>query len=86
MIFISFRSQNAEISTGSNRNETLHIFNIFLIVFCIPKDNTILWTIRSGISIYYSIGTITPLGRKEGAKGQNRREEEREREKEEKNI
>lgn len=78
MIFISFCSQNAEISTGSNRKETLHIFHIFLIVFCIPKDNTILWTIRSGISINYSIWTIAPLGRKEDAK--NRREEERERE------
>lgn len=86
MIFISFCSQNAEIPTGGNRNETLYIFNIFLIVFRIPKDNTILWTIRSGISIYHSIGAITPLGRKERAKGQNRREEEREREKGEKNI
>lgn len=86
MIFISFGSQNAEISTGSNRNETLYVFNIFLIVFRIPKDNTILWTIRSGISIHYSIGAITPLGRKEEAKSRDRREEGREREKEEKNI
>lgn len=62
VIFISFRSQNAEIATGGDGNETLHIFNVFLIVFCVPKDNTVLRTIGSGIRINHSIWTIAPLG------------------------
>lgn len=62
VIFISFRSQNAEIATSGDGNETLHIFNVFLIVFCVPKDNTVLRTIGSGIRINHSIWTIAPLG------------------------
>lgn len=66
MIFISFCSQNAEIATRGDRNETLYIFNIFLIVFCVPENNTVLWTIGSGVRINHSVGTIAPLGMKKG--------------------
>ena len=66
VIFISLCSQNAEVTTRGDRNETLHIFNVFLIVFGIPEHNTVLGTIRSGVRINHSVGTIAPLGMETG--------------------
>lgn len=44
-------------------NKAPDIFHILLIVFCVPKDYTALWAIRSGIGINNGVGTVTPLPR-----------------------
>lgn len=66
MILISFCSQNAEISTRGDRNEALHIFNVFLTVFCVPEHNTVFGTIGSGVRINHCVGTVAPLGMETG--------------------
>lgn len=63
MCVIRFGCQDAIISTGGDRHQTLDIFYKLLIILSVPEHHTVLQPIRPCVCIHHRVTAVTPLQR-----------------------
>lgn len=61
MRIICFSGQNAEISTGGDRHQTLHVLHKLLVVLRVPEHHAVLHPVWPSVRVHHRVQAVTPL-------------------------